>query len=100
MVAAAVVGSLALSGAVTVDRWTEEQASVEVPGARTIAATEAPAPLPTITARFLATRPASLAHLGGRRGKLVQQRLKNAADEHEVRAVRALDLGCGVAPTL
>ncbi|MBL0746742.1 FtsX-like permease family protein [Nocardioides baculatus] len=40
VVAAAVVGSLALSGAVSVDRWTEEQASVEVPGARTIEATE------------------------------------------------------------
>jgi hypothetical protein len=40
VVAAAVVGSLALSGAVSVDRWTEEQAAVEVPGARTIVATE------------------------------------------------------------
>ncbi|RYB89397.1 hypothetical protein EUA06_15565 [Nocardioides glacieisoli] len=40
VVAAAVVGSLALSGAVSVDRWTEEQAGVEVPGARTIVATE------------------------------------------------------------
>ena len=40
VVAAAVVGSLALSGAVSVDRWTEEQAGVELPGARTIVATE------------------------------------------------------------
>ncbi len=40
VVAAAVVGALALSGAVSVSRWTEEQAGVEVPGARTIVATE------------------------------------------------------------
>lgn len=40
VVAAAVVGSLALSGAVSVDRWTEEQAGVEVPGARTIDVTD------------------------------------------------------------
>ncbi len=40
VVAAAVVGSLALSGAVTVSRWTGEQAAVEVPGARTIVATD------------------------------------------------------------
>lgn len=40
VVAAAVVGSLALSGAAAVDEWTAEQAGVEVPGARTIAATE------------------------------------------------------------
>ena len=37
VVAAAVVGALALSGAVSVSRWTGEQAAVEVPGARTIA---------------------------------------------------------------
>ncbi len=37
VVAAAVVGSLALSGAATVSAWTGEQAAVEVPGARTIA---------------------------------------------------------------
>lgn len=36
VVAAAVVGSLALSGAVAVSGWTDEQAAVEVPGARTI----------------------------------------------------------------
>ncbi|KQV77354.1 hypothetical protein ASC64_00415 [Nocardioides sp. Root122] len=36
VVAAAVVGSLALSGAVSVSGWTEEQARVEVPGARAI----------------------------------------------------------------
>jgi hypothetical protein len=36
VVAAAVVGALALSGAVSVGGWTEEQAAVEVPGARTI----------------------------------------------------------------
>ena len=40
VVAAAVVGSLALSGAVAVDGWTGEQAAVEVPGARTIDVTE------------------------------------------------------------
>ena len=40
VVAAAVVGSLALSGAVSVNRWTSEQAVVEVPGARTIDATD------------------------------------------------------------
>ncbi|GAB3016139.1 hypothetical protein GCM10011376_04640 [Nocardioides flavus (ex Wang et al. 2016)] len=39
VVAAAVVGALALSGAVAVGQWTEEQAAVEVPGARTIDAT-------------------------------------------------------------
>ncbi|WP_157829553.1 hypothetical protein [Nocardioides alpinus] len=39
VVAAAVVGALALSGAVSVNRWTSEQAGVEVPGARTIDAT-------------------------------------------------------------
>ncbi|NYE36438.1 cytochrome bd-type quinol oxidase subunit 2 [Nocardioides cavernae] len=39
VVAAAVVGSLALSGAVAVSTWTDEQAAVEVPGARTIVAT-------------------------------------------------------------
>lgn len=36
VVAAAVVGALALSGAVSVSRWTGDQAAVEVPGARTI----------------------------------------------------------------
>lgn len=36
VVAAAVVGALALSGAVSVSGWTREQAAVEVPGARTI----------------------------------------------------------------
>ena len=40
VVAAAVVGALALSGAVAVSGWTREQAAVEVPGARTIDATE------------------------------------------------------------
>jgi hypothetical protein len=40
VVAAAVVGSLALSGAVAVSGWTAEQAAVEVPGARTIDASE------------------------------------------------------------
>ncbi len=40
VVAAAVVGSLALSGAVAVSGWTREQATVEVPGARTIDATD------------------------------------------------------------
>ena len=40
VVAAAVVGSLALSGAVAVSGWTDEQAAVEVPGARTIVATD------------------------------------------------------------
>lgn len=40
VVAAAVVGSLALSGAVSVSGWTRDQAGVEVPGARTIDATE------------------------------------------------------------
>lgn len=40
VVAAAVVGSLALSGAVSVSGWTSEQAAVEVPGARTNDATE------------------------------------------------------------
>lgn len=39
VVAAAVVGALALSGAVGVSGWTREQAAVEVPGARTIDAT-------------------------------------------------------------
>lgn len=39
VVAAAVVGSLALCGAVAVSGWTDEQAAVEVPGARTIVAT-------------------------------------------------------------
>ncbi len=39
VVAAAVVGSLALSGAVSVSGWTREQAAVEVPGARSIDAT-------------------------------------------------------------
>lgn len=39
VVAAAVIGSLALSGAVAVSTWTDEQAAVEVPGARTIVAT-------------------------------------------------------------
>ncbi|SEC09265.1 hypothetical protein SAMN04489844_1662 [Nocardioides exalbidus] len=39
VVAAAVVGSLALSGAVAVSGWTGEQAAVDVPGARTIDAT-------------------------------------------------------------
>lgn len=36
VVAAAVVGALALSGAVSVSGWTREQAAVEVPGARAI----------------------------------------------------------------
>ncbi len=40
VVAAAVVGALALSGAVSVGRWTRDQAGVEVPGARTIVATD------------------------------------------------------------
>ncbi|TGN63335.1 hypothetical protein EXE59_04775 [Nocardioides eburneiflavus] len=40
VVAAAVVGSLALSGAVAVSGWTAEQAAVEVPGAWTIDASE------------------------------------------------------------
>jgi hypothetical protein len=40
VVAAAVVGALALSGAVSVSGWTREQAAVEVPGARTIDATD------------------------------------------------------------
>ncbi len=40
VVAAAVVGALALSGAVSVARWTQEQAGVELPGARTIVATD------------------------------------------------------------
>ncbi|HEV2798287.1 MAG TPA: FtsX-like permease family protein [Nocardioides sp.] len=40
VVAAAVVGALALSGAVSVTRWTQEQAGVELPGARTIVATD------------------------------------------------------------
>lgn len=40
VVAAAVVGALALSGAVSVSGWTREQAAVEVPGARAIAATD------------------------------------------------------------
>jgi hypothetical protein len=40
VVAAAVVGALALSGAVSVSGWTRDQAAVEVPGARTIAATD------------------------------------------------------------
>jgi hypothetical protein len=38
VVAAAVVGSLALSGAVSVSGWTDDQARVEVPGARVISA--------------------------------------------------------------
>ncbi len=38
LVAAAVVGTLALSGAVAVDGWTREQAAIELPGARTISA--------------------------------------------------------------
>ncbi|NPD04368.1 ABC transporter permease [Nocardioides sp. zg-1308] len=40
VVAAAVVGTLALSGAVAVSGWTRDQAAVEVPGQRTIDATE------------------------------------------------------------
>lgn len=40
LVAAAVVGTLALSGAVAVDRWTREQAAIELPGARSIDATD------------------------------------------------------------
>ncbi len=40
VVAAAVVGALALSGAVSVSGWTRDQARVEVPGARTIDATD------------------------------------------------------------
>jgi hypothetical protein len=40
VVAAAVVGALALSGAVSVSGWTRDQAAVEVPGARAIAATD------------------------------------------------------------
>ncbi|MCW2737871.1 hypothetical protein [Nocardioides sp.] len=40
VVAAAVVGALALSGAVSVSGWTREQAAVEVPGARTVDATD------------------------------------------------------------
>jgi hypothetical protein len=40
VVAAAVVGALALSGAVSVDGWTREQAAVEVPGDRTIVTTD------------------------------------------------------------
>ena len=40
VVAAAVVGALALSGAVSVSRWTSDQAGVEVPGARAITATD------------------------------------------------------------
>ena len=39
VVAAGVVGALALSGAVAVSGWTDEQAAVEVPGERTIDAT-------------------------------------------------------------
>lgn len=39
VVAAAVVGALAASGAVAVSSWTSQQAAVEVPGARTIDAT-------------------------------------------------------------
>lgn len=39
VVAAGIVGSLALSGALAVDTWTAEQAAVEVPGTRTIDAT-------------------------------------------------------------
>ncbi|RYB93945.1 hypothetical protein EUA93_05990 [Nocardioides oleivorans] len=39
VVAAAVVGALALSGSVAVSGWTREQAAVDVPGARTIVAT-------------------------------------------------------------
>ncbi|MDR7253207.1 hypothetical protein J2X46_002192 [Nocardioides sp. BE266] len=38
VVAAAVVGSLALSGAVSVSGWTDDQSRVEVPGARVITA--------------------------------------------------------------
>ncbi|WP_374456948.1 ABC transporter permease [Nocardioides sp.] len=38
VVAAAVVGSLALSGSVSVSGWTDDQARVEVPGARVISA--------------------------------------------------------------
>lgn len=38
VVAAAVVGALALSGAVSVSGWTDDQARVEVPGARVISA--------------------------------------------------------------
>lgn len=40
VVAAAVVGALALSGAVSVSGWTRDQARVEVPGTRAIAATD------------------------------------------------------------
>ncbi len=40
VVAAAVVGALAGSGSVAVSSWTREQASVEVPGARTIDASD------------------------------------------------------------
>lgn len=40
LVAAAVVGTLALSGAVAVDGWTREQAAIELPGARAITATD------------------------------------------------------------
>ena len=40
VVAAAVVGALALSGAVSVSGWTRDQAGVEVPGARTNDATD------------------------------------------------------------
>ena len=43
VVAAAVVGSLALSGAVSVSGWTDDQSRVEVPGARRSIATD-PAP--------------------------------------------------------
>ncbi|GAA1912838.1 ABC transporter permease [Nocardioides hwasunensis] len=39
VVAAAVVGALALSGSVAVDGWTREQTAIDVPGARTIDAT-------------------------------------------------------------
>lgn len=40
VVAAAVVGTLALTGAVAVDDWTGEQSAVQVPGVRTIDATD------------------------------------------------------------
>ena len=40
VVAAAVVGALAVSGAASVSGWTRDQAGIEVPGARTIDATD------------------------------------------------------------
>ncbi len=40
LVAAAVVGALAVSGAASVSGWTRDQAGIEVPGARTIDATD------------------------------------------------------------